>query len=139
MKGRIGMGRSITVIPAKSRTETKQNSQRVKKLRMAAYCRVSTEQDDQLHSFAAQVEYYTKYINEHENYELADIYADVYNLKMIPFDTIYTVQTPKITAFEGKNASRKPLFSFFEVVLLDCRVHQCTQQIRGGCICTQAK
>jgi site-specific DNA recombinase len=43
---------------------------------MAAYCRVSTEQDDQLHSFAAQVEYYTKYINEHENYELADIYAD---------------------------------------------------------------
>ena len=66
-------------------------------------------------------------------------YVDVYNLKMIPFDTLYTVQTPKITAFEGKNACRKPLFLFFGIMLPDCRVHQCTQQTRGGCICTQAK
>ena len=37
---------------------------------------MSTDQEDQLHSFEAQVEYYTKYINEHENYEMAGIYAD---------------------------------------------------------------
>lgn len=43
---------------------------------MAAYCRVSTDQEDQLHSFDAQVAYYTKYINDHENYEMAGIYAD---------------------------------------------------------------
>lgn len=43
---------------------------------MAAYCRVSTDNEDQLHSFDAQVAYYTKYINEHENYEMAGIYAD---------------------------------------------------------------
>ncbi len=47
-----------------------------KKIRVAAYCRVSTDQEDRLHSFEAQVEYYTKYINEHENYEMAGIYAD---------------------------------------------------------------
>ena len=45
-------------------------------MRVAAYCRVSTDQEDQLHSFEAQVEYYTKYINEHANYEMAGIYAD---------------------------------------------------------------
>ncbi len=43
---------------------------------MAAYCRVSTDDEDQLHSFGAQVDYYKKYISEHEQYQLADIYAD---------------------------------------------------------------
>lgn len=43
---------------------------------MAAYCRVSTDQEDQLHSFKTQVDYYTRYIAEHVQYELAGIYAD---------------------------------------------------------------
>ena len=70
------MARSVTVIPAKSQVEIRRNIKQIKKLRVAAYCRVSTDQEDQLHSFDAQVEYYTKYIEEHENYELAGIYAD---------------------------------------------------------------
>lgn len=37
---------------------------------------MSTDQEDQLHSFDAQVAYYTKYIEEHEKYEMAGIYAD---------------------------------------------------------------
>ena len=70
------MARSVTVIPARSQVEIRSNIKQIKKLRVAAYCRVSTDQEDQLHSFDAQVEYYTKYIEEHENYELAGIYAD---------------------------------------------------------------
>ena len=70
------MARSVTVIPAKSRAEVRKNVKQVKKLRVASYCRVSTDQEDQLHSFDAQVDYYTKYIEEHENYALAGIYAD---------------------------------------------------------------
>lgn len=70
------MERNITVIPAKSRNQAKSNSAAVRKLRVAAYCRVSTDQEDQMHSFEAQVDYYTKYIGEHENYQLAGIYAD---------------------------------------------------------------
>lgn len=70
------MARSVTVIPAKSRAEVRKNVKQVKKLRVAAYCRVSTDQEDQLHSFDAQVDYYTKYIEEHENYAMAGIYAD---------------------------------------------------------------
>ena len=45
-------------------------------MRVAAYCRVSSDSSDQLHSFAAQVQYYTKFISENEHMELADIYAD---------------------------------------------------------------
>lgn len=43
---------------------------------MAAYCRVSTDQEEQENSFKNQVDYYTRYISEHPDYELAGIYAD---------------------------------------------------------------
>ena len=43
---------------------------------MAAYCRVSTDQLEQLSSYEAQVNYYTNYIENHPDYELAGIYAD---------------------------------------------------------------
>lgn len=46
------------------------------RLRVAAYCRVSSDSSDQLHSFAAQVQHYTKFISDNERMELADIYAD---------------------------------------------------------------
>lgn len=49
---------------------------RKKILRVAAYCRVSSDSQDQLHSFAAQVQHYSKTINENECMELVDIYAD---------------------------------------------------------------
>lgn len=45
-------------------------------LRVAAYCRVSSDSSVQLHSFAAQVQHYTKFISDNERMELADIYAD---------------------------------------------------------------
>lgn len=46
------------------------------KKRVCAYCRVSTEQDEQENSFRNQVDYYTRYIEEHPEYELAGIYTD---------------------------------------------------------------
>jgi site-specific DNA recombinase len=46
------------------------------KLRVCAYARVSSDSDDQLNSFAAQVDYYTELINGNEEWELVDIYAD---------------------------------------------------------------
>ncbi|WP_420794841.1 recombinase family protein [Streptococcus equi] len=46
------------------------------KIRVAAYCRVSTDQDEQLSSYENQVRYYRDYILKHEDYELVDIYAD---------------------------------------------------------------
>ena len=46
------------------------------KLRCAAYCRVSSSSEDQLHSYAAQVKYYSEAFNSSDTEELVDIYAD---------------------------------------------------------------
>lgn len=49
---------------------------RRRKLRTAAYCRVSTDSKEQEISFDSQVIYYTDLINRTEDWELAGIYAD---------------------------------------------------------------
>ncbi|RDY26080.1 recombinase family protein, partial [Lachnotalea glycerini] len=71
------MARNITVIPARQiSSEDKSMNQSVRKLRAAAYCRVSTAQEEQLLSYENQVNYYTKFINENPLYEYAGTYAD---------------------------------------------------------------
>lgn len=45
-------------------------------IRLAAYCRVSSDSSDQLHSFAAQIKYYSEYCKRHPEYKFVDIYAD---------------------------------------------------------------
>ena len=47
-----------------------------RKLRVAAYCRVSTDSSDQINSFIAQMRYYSDYIRNHESMVFVDIYAD---------------------------------------------------------------
>lgn len=44
--------------------------------RVAAYCRVSTDEEAQATSFELQVQHYTEYIGAHESWVLAGIYAD---------------------------------------------------------------
>jgi len=46
------------------------------KLRVAAYARVSSDSADQLNSYLAQVDFYTKFISSREDWEMVDIYAD---------------------------------------------------------------
>ena len=46
------------------------------RLRVAAYCRVSSDSADQLHSYATQIRSYTEYISQQDDWELVDIYAD---------------------------------------------------------------
>ena len=51
------MARSITVIPARQNSTSQENSsQNVRRIRMAAYCRVSTDQEEQLLSYENQGE-----------------------------------------------------------------------------------
>lgn len=45
-------------------------------LRVVAYCRVSSDSSDQLHSYAAQIRNYTSEISKHDGWELVDVYAD---------------------------------------------------------------
>ena len=46
------------------------------KIRCAAYCRVSSDSEDQLNSFMAQTRYYSQVFENSETEELIDIYAD---------------------------------------------------------------
>lgn len=49
---------------------------RTRKLRVAAYARVSSNSEDQLHSFATQNAYYTELITGNPEWEFVDVYAD---------------------------------------------------------------
>lgn len=47
-----------------------------KRLRVAAYARVSSDSEDQLNSLSVQVDYYTHLIQENPSWDFAGIYAD---------------------------------------------------------------
>ena len=49
---------------------------RDRKLRVAAYARVSSSSEDQLNSFAAQNAHYTELITANPEWEFVDVYAD---------------------------------------------------------------
>ena len=67
--------RKVQVIPPKININTTKK-QEVKRIHVAAYCRVSTAQEDQETSYEAQVAYFTKLITENPSWQLAGIYAD---------------------------------------------------------------
>ena len=67
--------KKVSMIPAKPQYD-RNIKLTEKKLRVAAYCRVSTELEEQESSYEAQVEYYTRKIQESDNWKMAGIYAD---------------------------------------------------------------
>ena len=68
---------NVMVIPAKRQVGNTARQQDAKpKLRVAAYCRVSTDSDEQATSYDAQVEHYTELIQKNPEWEFAGIYAD---------------------------------------------------------------
>lgn len=70
------MVRNITVIPARANNQNLAENIDPQKKKMAAYCRVSTDQLEQLSSYEAQVAYYTAFIENYPDYDMAGIYAD---------------------------------------------------------------
>ena len=64
----------VTVIPAKPKVDATTGQRKYK--RVAAYCRVSTDDDEQLTSYEAQCDYYTKFINSHEGWKPVKVFAD---------------------------------------------------------------
>ena len=67
----------VDIIPATKRhLEYGDQFHRQENLRVAAYCRVSTEEESQQNSYAAQKNYYSTLLLSHPGWELAGIYAD---------------------------------------------------------------
>lgn len=66
----------VTTIPATISRFTATPINEKKKRRVAAYARVSTDSEEQLTSYTAQVDYYTNYINGRDDWELVEVYTD---------------------------------------------------------------
>ena len=74
------MANKVKVIPATISRRTAQRLDEQRCRRVAAYARVSTDRDEQLTSYAAQVDYYSRYIKERDDWEFAGIYTDAVNV-----------------------------------------------------------
>lgn len=79
---------NVRIIPAQP--QTAENRSKYKQLRVAAYCRVSTELEEQQNSYQVQITYYTDLINKNKDWTLAGIFAD---------EGISGTQTKKRTEF----------------------------------------
>ena len=79
---------NVTIIPAK--IQTAENRDKYHQLKVAAYCRVSTEQEEQQNSYQVQIAYYTDLINRKKEWTLAGVFAD---------EGISGTQTKKRTEF----------------------------------------
>jgi len=72
----VAVSRNVTVIPAIQRIGNNKNGESKPKIRVAAYCRVSTDSEEQASSYDIQIEHYTNYIKKNKKWELAGIFAD---------------------------------------------------------------
>ena len=70
------MNNNVKVIKASVAPRDKRKINQLGELRVGAYCRVSTDTEDQLNSYNSQVKYYTDLINSKQEWTLVDIYAD---------------------------------------------------------------
>lgn len=71
----MAVNKNVTVIPARKHTRKSEDEEKPK-LRVAAYCRVSTDSEEQATSYETQIEHYTAYIQGHPDWVLAGIFAD---------------------------------------------------------------
>lgn len=68
--------KNVTVIPATVNLHTRLPKAAVTRRRVAGYARVSTDSEEQLTSYEAQVDYYTAYIRSHPDWEFVEAYTD---------------------------------------------------------------
>jgi len=66
----------VEVIPAKPKVYFSPETGKGQRKKVAAYARVSTESEEQANSYEAQVDYYTKLIQNNEAWDFVDIYTD---------------------------------------------------------------
>ena len=72
----MDLAQNITVIPARRTVGTQKKAEKMQKTRVAAYCRGSTEFEEQESSYEVQVKHYTNYIKSNPEWEMVEVYAD---------------------------------------------------------------
>jgi DNA invertase Pin-like site-specific DNA recombinase len=72
----MATAKNVTVIPATLNLHTRTPYSAKVRRRVAAYARVSTDSEEQLTSYEAQVDYYTHFIEENPEWEFVSVYTD---------------------------------------------------------------
>ena len=75
MDAAIERVKKVRIIPPKISAADKAIEQ-IRRVRVAAYCRVSTKEEEQLNSYATQCAWYTEKINANPEWEMIGIFAD---------------------------------------------------------------
>ena len=66
----------VEVIKGQGLVARRIRGEEIERLRVAAYCRVSTDSEDQLSSYKSQVQHYTEFIKSKSEWVFSGIYAD---------------------------------------------------------------
>ena len=66
----------VEIIKAQNPLDKSGNGRKLERLRVAAYCRVSTDDEDQIKSYNSMVRYYTDLIQNNKQWSFAGVYAD---------------------------------------------------------------
>lgn len=70
------MSKVVTVIPQTRKMYSRIENDTRKRRRVAAYARVSTDNEEQLTSYEAQVDYYTQYIQNNPEWQFVKVFTD---------------------------------------------------------------
>ena len=68
--------KNMTVIPPKPQKGNSAAKKEVQRLRVAACCRVSTDNEEQASSYEAQIQHYEEFIKTNPEWEFVGVYAD---------------------------------------------------------------
>lgn len=71
-----GGNMEVEVIKANNPFDESSKIRKIDRLRVAAYCRVSTDDEDQIKSYNSMVKYYTDLIQNNKQWIFAGVYAD---------------------------------------------------------------
>ena len=72
----MAVNKNVLIIPAVKRAGNSESKDEIPKLRVAAYCRVSTDTEEQASSYDVQIDHYTEFIKKNSEWAFAGIYAD---------------------------------------------------------------
>ncbi len=84
--------KDVEIIKARNTLSTRARKDFAKKLRVAAYCRVSTDSEDQINSYKSQVQYYTDLINSKSEW----VFVDNTPTKRLPGHRLQSARTSSV-------------------------------------------
>ena len=84
----------VIEIPAIQKETIREAKASCTKRRVAGYARVSTDHDEQINSYEAQIDYYTNYIRSNSGWEFVEVYTEMLTPSLIQMHPTCTQIAP---------------------------------------------